>query len=784
MLAKHRLRIATGLVAAFTVAFLLWMRFDWGGTRLVTAVDDWGEFAAAAAAGLLCLPAARGGGVKRAWLLIGGSAFAWAAGEAIWSYYEVILGHAVPFPSLADAGFLLAVPLEVAGVLWLASGFGVRSRLVALLDGLIIAGALLLISWSTVLHAVYSAGADSTLAMVLSLAYPIADVVTGVIVLTVLANSGRLDGPMVLIAAGLAALAMSDSTFAYLTAAGTYSSNVVDTGWLLGYLLIGLGGLSAVEGDHSGVELGAQRLRVLLPYVPLAIAAAILAIQLARGAKIDTLSTWTLLAIGIAVLGRQLGAVWEAQGLSRELEASVLKLRDREALLEHQAFHDSLTNLANRHLFANRVEHALTRARRSGATIGLLFLDLDDFKNVNDSLGHAAGDVLLQSTGERLRACVRAGDTTARLSGDEFGVLLEDVHGEDEAVVIASRILDAFRAPFALARDVYVSPSIGIVCTSDPRAEVAGLLRDADTAMYEAKRQGKGRYAIFQEDLRTDAARRVAMRTGLAEALDHGELMVHYQPIHDLRDMRLIGIEALARWFRGDEWVPPADFIPVAEESGLIVELGRFVLRRACADAAAWIEREPSLRDISVAVNVSGSQLAHAEFGTDVRVALETTRLRPESLVLELTENVLMLDTGTVADRLRELSDLGVRLAIDDFGKGYSSLNYLLNFPINVVKIDRDFVQDLPSKNNRAVIKSIATLCRSLHIVTVAEGIETEDQIAELRGLACDTGQGFWLGRPVPIEALRTSIGAAPALAVPAGRRAASGLARKAGPIT
>jgi Amt family ammonium transporter len=244
------------------------------------------------------------------------------------------------------------------------------------------------------------------------------------------------------------------------------------------------------------------------------------------------------------------------------------------------------------------------------------------------------------------------------------------------------------------------------------------------------------------------------MRTSLAGALDRGELAVHYQPIHDLRDMRLIGFEALARWERDGEWIPPAEFIPVAEESGLIVEIGRLVLNRACSELAAWVRRDPALADVSVAVNVSASQLAHADFGADVQRALDTTGLRPANLGLELTENVLMLDTGKVAERLVELSGLGVKLAIDDFGKGYSSLNYLVTFPIKVVKIDRAFVHDLPSQTNRAVIKSIASLCHSLGIVTVAEGIETQSQLAELRRLACDTGQGFWLGHPMPLREL------------------------------
>jgi diguanylate cyclase (GGDEF)-like protein len=494
--------------------------------------------------------------------------------------------------------------------------------------------------------------------------------------------------------------------------------------------------------------------RALLPYVPMAFAIGMTVVQIVRGADIDPLATWTLMSLGVAVLLRQLGAVWEAQGLSRELESSVAKLRDREALLEHQAFHDSLTNLANRRLFANRVEHALARARRSGRAIALLFLDLDDFKNVNDSLGHAAGDLVLQSTAERLRACVRAVDTTARMSGDEFAVLLEDVQDSAEAVVSATRILEAFRTPFALSREVYVSPSIGIVCTHDAEADVAGLIRDADTAMYEAKRRGKSRYAIFEEDLRVDVARRLALRSSLGGAVDRGELTVHYQPIYDLRDMRLVSVEALARWQREGEWVPPSEFIPIAEESGLIVQIGQFVLARACSDAAAWIRREPRLAEMTVAVNVSAVQLADAGFVIDVLSVLNATGLQPSNLMLELTENLLMLESGSVAERLQELSDAGVRLAIDDFGKGYSSLNYLVSFPISMVKIDRAFVAELPAKSNRAVIRSIASLCRSLDIVTVAEGIETAAQLAELRGLTCDTGQGFWLGRPAPAAEL------------------------------
>jgi diguanylate cyclase (GGDEF)-like protein len=455
------------------------------------------------------------------------------------------------------------------------------------------------------------------------------------------------------------------------------------------------------------------------------------------------------------------------------------ELEERNAELARLAFRDPLTTLANRTLFRERVEHALVSGSRRPEEVAVLFIDLDEFKGVNDTLGHAAGDRLLVDVAARLLSATRGSDTVARLGGDEFAILLDSVRSVDDSIIVAQRALAAFHTPFTLAgKTVHVAISVGIACGRGGES-TDELLRNADVAMYRAKSRGKGRFEVFAPEMHAELLDRVEMEEALRRAVDAGELRLAFQPIVDLETRAVHGFEALVRWQHPQRgWVPPSVFIPLAEDSGTIHGIGRWVLREACAEAAAWQPNGPAAPPVSVSVNVSGRQLDDASLVTDVATALATTGLPPHCLTLEITEGVIMRDSAASLARLSELKALGVRIAIDDFGTGYSSLAYLQRFPVDVLKIDKAFVDSIArGGNDAALARTIVTLGETLGLRTVAEGIETADQHDELRLLGCELGQGYLYARPMPAEQARAFLAAqaapAAAAAVDRGRVAA-----------
>ena len=430
-------------------------------------------------------------------------------------------------------------------------------------------------------------------------------------------------------------------------------------------------------------------------------------------------------------------------------------ITDRKALeeqLSHQAFHDSLTGLANRALFQDRLRQTLARAARRQEKPAVLFLDLDRFKNINDGLGHGAGDELLAEVARRLETTVRLGDTMARLGGDEFGVLLEDTQDGTAAIAVAERIIEALKAPFELgAREVFISASIGIAYLSG-EDDAAALLRNADIAMYMAKAQGKGRYAVFNPTMHDELITQLQLEADLQRAIDRQEFFLVYQPLVSLNTGRTIGLEALVRWRHPERGVvPPLSFIPIAEKTGAIVALGRQVLRDACQQVQAWRATHPELE---LSVNVSGRQLKDPGFVHDVEQALWDSHLPAPVLTLEMTESVVMEDVEATLTVLNALHALGVRLAIDDFGTGYSSLSYLRRFPVDSLKIDRSFVSGLSGSEHEPLVTSIMQLAGALKLEVVAEGIERPEQLNELRELGCLVGQGFLFSKPTELDAM------------------------------
>jgi diguanylate cyclase (GGDEF)-like protein/PAS domain S-box-containing protein len=423
-----------------------------------------------------------------------------------------------------------------------------------------------------------------------------------------------------------------------------------------------------------------------------------------------------------------------------------------EEQLAHQAFHDPVTSLANRALFVERVRHAIGRARREDRELGVIFLDIDDFKTINDSLGHGAGDAALIDVAKRLSNSIRSSDTAARFGGDEFVVLLEDLDGNQTAAEVAERILEDLRHPLMVAgKELVLRGSIGIsILDGSSTADADELIRDADAAMYIAKRDGKGGYRLFESEMHAGVLARLELRADLQRALENGQFELHYQPIVQLADSRIAGMEALLRWHHPERGlVEPGDFIPFAEETGLIVPIGRWVLREACRQAVAvrqlWTEGRP----LYICVNLSVRQLQHSDVISDVRDALADAGLEPQLLTLEITESMLIEDPDNAVVKLTELRSLGVRIAMDDFGTGYSSLSYLSRFPVDVIKMDRSFLRPDTTPEALDLSSAVVALGSSLALEVVAEGIELDEQLHRLRDLGCELGQGFHFAHPL-----------------------------------
>ena len=447
-------------------------------------------------------------------------------------------------------------------------------------------------------------------------------------------------------------------------------------------------------------------------------------------------------------------AFWSASGSLERIigvDVDISARKFAEADLLRRATHDPLTNLPNRRTFIERLEHSLQMARRSGTPLAVVFLDLDRFKIVNDTLGHGSGDALLVAVSQRLQQHLRADDTVARLGGDEFTMILPVVRGMENGVIVAEKLLKVFEQPFMLlGQEFIVGASMGISLYPSDGEDSATLLRHADDAMRRAKKSGRNQYQFYRAEMTEAAQVQLELERDLRSAVSNQQLELHYQPQFDLLSNALIGVEALLRWkhpTRG--YIPPLQFIPVAEDSGLIVSIGEWVLRQACEQLSAW-QRDSGLR-FRVAVNVSALQFERHDLVESVSSALREYHVDAKWLELELTESLVMRDVAGSSSQLQKLRDLGVQIAIDDFGTGYSSLAYLQRLPIDRLKIDRAFVKDLGGNpDTTPLAQAIIGLAHTLGMEVVAEGIETAQQLEILRGMGCEIGQGYLLGRPAP----------------------------------
>ncbi len=674
-----------------------------------------------------------------AWTIMGIGLGLVAAGTAI-SLGVPAFDGALPYPSIADvfyiSGYLVII---VAVVRLLASAISSRP-IDATIDALIVTVAIGLVSWAMIIDPIVDAGGTPGVALLVSLAYPLLDVLILGLVVGLLFTAGQKLPALWLIVIAMVFNTVSDLGLAAMNASGGYRpGTIIDLGWW-----IAVAGWAAAAAHPSmsrfiipaATDPGvASRRRMLFLGIAALVPAGVIAYQQFVGTApididIDVGGTIAITALVMYRLSRMVS----------ELRRTLLARSVVEQTLAFRTLHDPLTGLGNRVKFAQQLDGLLAAGWRS---IAVLFCDLDDFKNVNDTLGHPIGDALLVAVGARIDNVMRPDDLAARLGGDEFAILLRGVRREETAIVVADRIRATLAEPISInGHTLLVGASIGIALMSTDTRDALELMRNADIAMYLAKSGGKGRAEVYRSSMHADVLRRLTLRADLEQAVEEHQFSVAYQPIVDLATGQLEGAEALARWehpTRGQ--LPPSDFIPLAESTGLIVPLGRWILEQACQQAAAW-QRERGDRPFSMAVNISTRQIDEPGFVDSVARALSVSGLRPDRLTLEITETALADATG--AERvLNELRAMGVRTALDDFGTGYSSLNYIQRFPIDVIKIDRSFVMVLDEAGNEStVLSAIVDLATQLHMQTIAEGIESPAQLEKVQALGCTFGQG------------------------------------------
>ena len=676
------------------------------------------------------------------WLLLAAGQLMFVVGDVLWTALE-LMGEE-PFPSIADVAYLLGYPLLVVAFL-MSIRFRVRGGDAAgLLDGAILASACALVGWVVLVRPVIDS-VDDPLSLVVSAAYPLADLVVLGVAIGLLSTPGARTPSFVMLIASIVTLFVADTVYASQVTAGTYvDGGELDTLYLVSYVTMAMAALHRsmreVVAPHpvAVAWLGRTRL-TLLAFAMLTGPALVLVVDVKWDSDVP------LVAIGSALLS--LLVLWRLISVVRALARDNAARVKLEGELSYRAAHDPLTGLPNRRRFIERLDGLMGRAARR--PLAVLFVDLDDFKTVNDSLGHPAGDAMLVAVADRLQHLLRADDLAARLGGDEFGIILDGSDGH-AAEHVADRLLAALDEPIEVeGRAILPRASIGIVDGSAPGATAAQLLSDADIAMYQAKRAGKGRARLYQPGARSIVQDRLELESDLRHALGRGELTLTYQPIVDLATGRPVAVEALLRWHhpvRG--LLQPATFIPLAEEIGLIVEIGSWVLRESCRQVASW--RQQVAPGLALSVNVAAHQLAHPGFVTTVEKATGAAGLPLDALILEVTETALLEDASTALESLDRIRAAGARVAIDDFGTGYSSLSYLSRLPADVLKIDRAFVADIDHDDvERGVPAVVLRLGDSLGLETIAEGVETPSQLDALRRLGCRLAQGYLLAEPL-----------------------------------
>ena len=686
----------------------------------------------------------------RAWYLLAGAMLTLVSGDTTYNLLTDVFDQVEPFPSAADAIYLTTYPLAAAGLLLMVRRRSPLRDRAALIDAVILTTAATLLLWVYIITPTVDDRTQSWTSGAVSIAYPLGDVML-LAVTARLATGGGLRGPAVrLLLSGVLGLTASDVAYALVRLYGTWHvGSAADLGWVVFYVAWGAAALSPSMVELTEPVARSRRTdseRVL----PLAVAALVAPTVLMIEALEMDLRDGPVIAVSSALMFLLvLLRLYLAGRQTRELDN---RAHTRAMLreLKYRAYRDSLTGLGNRLRFQDRAERALARAQDSGGVAAMLLIDLDNFKEVNDTQGHKVGDELLVAAAQRIAGAVRPGDLPVRLGGDEFAVLLSDGATEEAAVALAQRLIRVLAEPFRLSgAPVPVRASIGVATSAGGAGGTEEVLfRNADLALYAAKAEGKGTWRLFDPVLYDAALQRLALRTGLDRALSAGEFELHYQPIVELQGPpRVAGFEALVRWRHPKlGLLSPGNFVPVAEETGQITPIGTWILRRAIADAAA-------AGFGYVAVNVSPHQFGNGGFVDTVRSALRAARLPADRLTVEITENVFLHEaTANALIDLQRLALLGVRIAIDDFGTGYSSIGYLRDLKFDVIKADKSFVDRIADRpDHERLLRGIVHVAGTMDIAVVAEGVESVEQRDLLRDMGCAYAQGFFYSPAVPL---------------------------------
>ncbi len=740
-----------------------------------------------------------------AWYLFMLAMACWAVGDILWAYYELIVGE-VPSPFIGDMFYLTIYPLFLIGILRIPRQDGNSTRVAWLwLDFFIVLFSAFGIYWNFLIGPAILNHERSWLAILVNTAYPVGDLILimAITLIIFLPRSPLWLKPMLFMLIGHGLTAVADSIFNYQTINGSYDSGALfNILFSIGPLVLMLSGLSQAvtakqvidEQKTTPIQLWSGSitvLRLVVPFLWLLFAYGMLNFN--TGSKHAfrpvQFSTWVSVIIILLAL-RQVLATLDNDRLSGELhimngnlerrvaERSAdlivsnaelrremeerkrieMMLREREEKLARFALYDALTGLPNRSLLFDRLTQAIQHYRRAKDRYAVLFLDLDSFKVVNDSLGHPVGDQLLIQIGQRLTSLVRAEDTVARLGGDEFVILLERFNDENFVSVITGRILNSINEPFVLdTRSIYVTASIGVVIANPDYHTAVEIIRDADLAMYEAKSSGKARCVIFTPELHTGAIDRLALDSDLHQALVLNQFVLHYQPIISLGSESLVGFEALIRWKHPTRGlIDPSEFIPIAESNGFIDAITRWSLQEACRQLQEWHVRFPHNSSLSVSVNLSPYSLRRPELSQWVDESLHASSLPPSCLTIDIVETALIPDADLAKRAFTDLRLLGVKVSLDDFGIGYSSLGYINEYPIDFLKIDHSFVSRVTKAQKVAsVVRAIITLARELGVEVIAEGIESRRQLDFMKEAGCKYGQGFLFSRPLAPQGIQ-----------------------------
>ena len=705
----------------------------------------------------------------RPWILLALGIAAWVIGDGIWNSYELVLHRVAPWPSTADYIYLVGPVLMAFGLTGMLRRRGTPRDVEGALDALIIAAGTGALSWAFFM-APYAADASlNGVSQAVAVAYPLTDVLLLAVVVRLLLAPGNRSTSHRLLAAAVMCTLVGDVVYSFQSLHGTYyTGHIVDISWLAFYWLTAAAALHpSMAKSTPAVGTGHEkpsRSRLGMLALAASLGPLTLVVQWVREAPLDipviagaSVFIFLIVLVRMERLVRTVQAkVGELETQSELLGRSLEKSDKLEGQLRYQTLHDPLTGLANLKLFNDRLGLAIDRLARTGGAIGVLFLDVDDFKVVNDTLGHDAGDRVLVGLGRRMRSALRGTDVAARIGGDEFAILLDAMTAPSDASRAATRLLDALSAPFPIdGRMIRVHGSIGVASTVDQTITGQELLREADTAMYAAKNEGKHRCVVFQPSMQDELFGQVRLPAQLQAGIERGEFRAFYQPIVGLPGGEIVGAEALIRWQHPERGlILPGRFLAAAEHAGTIFEIDRWMLQEACGEAAGW--KNLAGPPLKMNINISAESLQRSDIVDAVASALASSRVDPMNIVLEITESVLVRDIDDTIRRLEALKGLGVGIAIDDFGTGYSSLDHLRSFPVDVLKIDKAFVDSVArGPEDAGFAKAIIMLADQLHLRTVAEGVETEEQAAILTSLGADGAQGFLYSEAVPAEEMR-----------------------------